>query len=122
VIENVLRTKVIEPDYRDSMVDGRLALARLYAFQDRHDSRRPQVVATRSYSGAGRSAAGGVHEAGGLADAGGGVFGAEVAGFVGGLRFAGEEPTKGGGRPGIDGSRQVDGGGVLASAEPSRRA
>jgi hypothetical protein len=40
VIEDVLRTKVIEPDYRDSMVDGRLALARLCALQGRHDEAR----------------------------------------------------------------------------------
>jgi tetratricopeptide (TPR) repeat protein len=40
VIEHVLRTKVIEPDYRDSMVDGRLALARLCALEGRHDEAR----------------------------------------------------------------------------------
>jgi len=39
-IEDVLRTKVVEPDYRDSMVDGRLALARLCALQGRHDEAR----------------------------------------------------------------------------------
>jgi class 3 adenylate cyclase/tetratricopeptide (TPR) repeat protein len=39
-IEEVLRTKVIQPDFRDSMVDGRLALARLCALQGRHDEAR----------------------------------------------------------------------------------
>jgi tetratricopeptide (TPR) repeat protein len=39
-IEDVLRAKVIEPDYRDSMVDGRLALARLCVLQGRHDEAR----------------------------------------------------------------------------------
>jgi tetratricopeptide (TPR) repeat protein len=37
VIEWALRTKVVDPDFRDSMVDGRLALARLCALQYRHD-------------------------------------------------------------------------------------
>ncbi|MGH9035751.1 MAG: ATP-binding protein [Acidimicrobiia bacterium] len=37
VIERALREKVVEPDFRDSMVDGRLGLARLCALQDRHD-------------------------------------------------------------------------------------
>lgn len=37
VIEWTLRNKVVDPDFRDSMVDGRLALARLCALQDRHD-------------------------------------------------------------------------------------
>jgi class 3 adenylate cyclase/tetratricopeptide (TPR) repeat protein len=40
VIEDVLRAKVIEPDFRDSMVDGRLALARLCALKGRRDEAR----------------------------------------------------------------------------------
>jgi class 3 adenylate cyclase/tetratricopeptide (TPR) repeat protein len=40
VIEDVLRKKVVGPDFRDSMVDGRLALARLCALQDRHEEAR----------------------------------------------------------------------------------
>jgi DNA-binding CsgD family transcriptional regulator len=37
VVERALREKVIAPDFRTPMVDGRLALARLCALQDRHD-------------------------------------------------------------------------------------
>jgi tetratricopeptide (TPR) repeat protein len=37
VIEYAVREKVIEPDFRTPMVDGRLALARLYALQGRHE-------------------------------------------------------------------------------------
>jgi tetratricopeptide (TPR) repeat protein len=40
VIERALREKVVEPDFRDAMVDGRLALARLCALQNRHDEAR----------------------------------------------------------------------------------
>ena len=37
VIERALREKVVTPDFRAPMVDGRLALARLCAVQGRHD-------------------------------------------------------------------------------------
>jgi hypothetical protein len=37
VIENALREKVLPPDFRNQMVDGRLALARLCALTGRHD-------------------------------------------------------------------------------------
>jgi DNA-binding SARP family transcriptional activator/uncharacterized short protein YbdD (DUF466 family) len=37
VVERALREKVIGPDFRSPMVDGRLALARLSALQGRHD-------------------------------------------------------------------------------------
>lgn len=37
VMEGILREKVVAPDFRDFMVDGRLALAYLCALQGRHD-------------------------------------------------------------------------------------
>jgi hypothetical protein len=37
VVEAALREKVIPPDFRFPMVDGRLALARLCALKGRHD-------------------------------------------------------------------------------------
>jgi hypothetical protein len=37
VVEYALREKVIEPDFRAPMGDGRLALARVCALQGRHD-------------------------------------------------------------------------------------
>ena len=37
VVERALREKVVGPDFRSPMVDGRLALARLSALQGRHD-------------------------------------------------------------------------------------
>jgi len=74
----------------------------------------------RSDSGAQGPAAGGVHQGGRLADAGGGVSGADVAGFVGGLLFAAEEPAQGGGRLGVDGSEQVEGGGVVGVGRARR--
>jgi class 3 adenylate cyclase len=37
VVEAALREKVVAPDFRFPMADGRLALARLCALQDRHD-------------------------------------------------------------------------------------
>src|SRR5262245_6382325 len=37
VIEHNLRAKVVEPDFRWPMMDGRLAMARLCALQGRHD-------------------------------------------------------------------------------------
>jgi class 3 adenylate cyclase/tetratricopeptide (TPR) repeat protein len=37
VIERALQEKVVAPDFRDSMVDGRLAMARLSALQGRHE-------------------------------------------------------------------------------------
>jgi hypothetical protein len=37
VVERALQEKVVDPDFRDVMVDGRLALARLCALQGRHD-------------------------------------------------------------------------------------
>ena len=48
VIEHVLRAKVIAPDFRDSMVDGRLALARLCSLQGRHDEALSWFAAARS--------------------------------------------------------------------------
>ncbi|HEV8623842.1 MAG TPA: AAA family ATPase [Acidimicrobiia bacterium] len=47
VIEDMLQHKVIEPDFRDTMVDGRLALARLCALQGRHDEARQAFAAAR---------------------------------------------------------------------------
>ena len=37
VVEYAVREKVIEPDFRSPMIDGRLALARLCALQGRHE-------------------------------------------------------------------------------------
>jgi tetratricopeptide (TPR) repeat protein len=37
LVERALREKVVAPDFRNAMVDGRLALARLCALTDRHD-------------------------------------------------------------------------------------
>jgi len=37
LIEKALKEKVVSPDFRDMMVDGRLALARLCVLQGRHD-------------------------------------------------------------------------------------
>lgn len=48
LIEDVLRAKVIDPDFRDSMVDGRLALARLCALQGRHDEARRWFAESRT--------------------------------------------------------------------------
>ena len=48
LIEDVLRAKVIDPGFRDSMVDGRLALARLCALQGRHDEARQWFAEART--------------------------------------------------------------------------
>jgi tetratricopeptide (TPR) repeat protein len=37
LVERCLRDKVVAPDFRSPMVDGRLALARVYVLQGRHD-------------------------------------------------------------------------------------
>jgi class 3 adenylate cyclase len=47
VIERALRDKVVTPDFRAPMVDGRLALARLCAVQGRHDEARSWFAAAR---------------------------------------------------------------------------
>jgi class 3 adenylate cyclase len=47
VIERALRDKVVTPDFRAPMVDGRLALARLCAVQGRHDEARSWFTQAR---------------------------------------------------------------------------
>src|SRR2546423_7382352 len=47
VIEQALREKVIVPDFRSPMVDGRLALARLCALTGRHDEAVSWFAAAR---------------------------------------------------------------------------
>jgi tetratricopeptide (TPR) repeat protein len=48
IIERNLRQKVIEPDYRYVMMDGRLALARLCALQGRYDEARAWFAKART--------------------------------------------------------------------------
>jgi class 3 adenylate cyclase/tetratricopeptide (TPR) repeat protein len=48
IIERNLRQKVIEPDYRFVMMDGRLALARLCALQGRYDEARAWFAKARA--------------------------------------------------------------------------
>jgi hypothetical protein len=47
VIERALREKVVTPDFRAPMVDGRLALARLCAVQGRHDEAKAWFAQAR---------------------------------------------------------------------------
>jgi hypothetical protein len=47
-VEHCLRTKVIGPDFRSPMVDGRLALARVRALQGDHDEALQWLGAART--------------------------------------------------------------------------
>jgi hypothetical protein len=47
VIDRALRDKVVTPDFRSPMVDGRLALARLCAVQGRHDEAKAWFAEAR---------------------------------------------------------------------------
>lgn len=46
-VERALREKVIGPDFRDTMVDGRLAMARLCAHEGRHEEARHRFTEAR---------------------------------------------------------------------------
>ncbi|MDQ3945707.1 MAG: hypothetical protein M3357_11260, partial [Actinomycetota bacterium] len=47
LVDQMLREKVVQPDFRDAMVDGRLALARLCALGHRHDEARHWLAEAR---------------------------------------------------------------------------